>query len=295
MEILRELDPQGVADRSKKRLRRRSYIVPGPDFIWHLDGYDKLKPYGFSIHGCIDGFSRRLIWLEVGSTNKKPEVIAKYFITAAKQLNRVPMRIRSDDGTENSVIEAMQIALRTAQSDEFAGENSFIIGTSTANQKIECFWSQLTKDRPMWWRQFFKEMADLGYIDNGNVLIQQCLRYSFLKLIRSELEELFIRWNQHMLAKSKGSFLPHGRPDSIYFIPELYDSISYKQEVSITELDMFDDPSLSVTTGDTIKEFDEFADLVLQLKGKTSLNPPSNAQDALQLYFILIEAVEEFI
>ena len=23
--------------------------------MWHIDGYDKLKPYGFPIHGCIDG------------------------------------------------------------------------------------------------------------------------------------------------------------------------------------------------------------------------------------------------
>jgi hypothetical protein len=38
-------------------------INPGPNFAWHADGYDKLKPYGFPIHGCIDGFSRRLIWL----------------------------------------------------------------------------------------------------------------------------------------------------------------------------------------------------------------------------------------
>ena len=30
-------------------------IVQGPDFCWHIDGYDKLKPYGFAIHGCIDG------------------------------------------------------------------------------------------------------------------------------------------------------------------------------------------------------------------------------------------------
>ena len=27
----------------------------GPNFIWHMDGYDKLKPYGITIHGCIDG------------------------------------------------------------------------------------------------------------------------------------------------------------------------------------------------------------------------------------------------
>ena len=26
-----------------------------PNFIWHCDGYDKLKPFGIAIHGCIDG------------------------------------------------------------------------------------------------------------------------------------------------------------------------------------------------------------------------------------------------
>lgn len=30
--------------------------MQGPNYVWHLDGYDKLKPYGFAIHACIDGF-----------------------------------------------------------------------------------------------------------------------------------------------------------------------------------------------------------------------------------------------
>ena len=30
-------------------------IWQGPNFLWHCDGYDKLKPYGLCIHGCIDG------------------------------------------------------------------------------------------------------------------------------------------------------------------------------------------------------------------------------------------------
>ena len=28
----------------------------GPNYIWHADGYDKLKPFGITIHGCIDGW-----------------------------------------------------------------------------------------------------------------------------------------------------------------------------------------------------------------------------------------------
>ena len=40
-----------------KRLKRRRFVSPGPNYSWHVDGYDKLKPYGFPIHGAIDGWS----------------------------------------------------------------------------------------------------------------------------------------------------------------------------------------------------------------------------------------------
>jgi len=75
MQALRVIDPEGVQLRKKHRLKRRKYVNPGPNFLWHIDGWDKLKPFGFSIHGCIDGFSRRLLWLEVSSTNKDPKVV----------------------------------------------------------------------------------------------------------------------------------------------------------------------------------------------------------------------------
>ena len=108
---LKKLDPQGVDSRTKRRLRRRAYSSCGPNHVWHIDGHDKLKPFGFNIHGCIDGFSRRLIWLEVGPTNKNPEIIAKYYLDAVLQVGGVPQKMRSDDGTENSSVEALQIFL----------------------------------------------------------------------------------------------------------------------------------------------------------------------------------------
>ena len=84
-------------------------VVKEPDFLWHIDGYDKLKPYGFSIHGCIDRFSRRIIWLQVAPSNKHPSAIASYYYSAVREMQGVPTRIRSDDGTENSIIEPIQI------------------------------------------------------------------------------------------------------------------------------------------------------------------------------------------
>ena len=29
--------------------------------MWHIDGYDKLKPFDFAIHGAIDGYSRKIL------------------------------------------------------------------------------------------------------------------------------------------------------------------------------------------------------------------------------------------
>ena len=103
--------------------------------------HDKLKPFGFSVHGCIDRFSRRLLWLEVGPTNKNPEVIAKCYLDAVKQLGGVPRNIRSDDETENSTIGALHIFLRSSHNDENAGPGCFTIGRFTANQRIESYWS----------------------------------------------------------------------------------------------------------------------------------------------------------
>ena len=49
--ILRELDPAGTEARKSRKLRRRQFFSAGPNSSWHADGYDKLKPYGFPIHG----------------------------------------------------------------------------------------------------------------------------------------------------------------------------------------------------------------------------------------------------
>ena len=65
LDIMRIIDPDGIERRKRRRLIRRKYNAPCPNFIWYVDGYDKLKPFGFAIHGAIDGYSRRVLWIEV--------------------------------------------------------------------------------------------------------------------------------------------------------------------------------------------------------------------------------------
>ena len=108
MQCLRVIDPEGVERHKRRRLKRRRYVTPGPNFLWHVDGWDKLAPFGIFIHGAIDGFSRRILWLEVNATNKNPRVIAAHYLGAVQQLEGVPRRMRCDRGTENSIIGTLQ-------------------------------------------------------------------------------------------------------------------------------------------------------------------------------------------
>ena len=59
MSLLRELEPQGISIRRRKKLKRRCYRSLGPNDCWHIDGYDKIRSFSFPIIGCIDDFSRK--------------------------------------------------------------------------------------------------------------------------------------------------------------------------------------------------------------------------------------------
>ncbi|XP_066288570.1 uncharacterized protein [Branchiostoma lanceolatum] len=89
----------------KAQLRDDNDVLFGvTTLVWN----DKLKPYGFCLHGCINGYSRRCMWLHVGTTNKDAAVVATLYLNTVNQLEGCPQLVRSDPGTENVVVAAMQ-------------------------------------------------------------------------------------------------------------------------------------------------------------------------------------------
>jgi len=123
--LLAVLDHTGVSKRSARKLRRRQYYAKGPNSLWHMDGHNKLKPYGLCISGAIDGFSKNMMWLSVFCYFW---IIAGYYLEAVKNVGGAPAVVRADMGTENGLVEVMQNAL--------VGPNSFLYGLSTTNQRI---------------------------------------------------------------------------------------------------------------------------------------------------------------
>ena len=177
------LGPEGVAARRRHRLRRRIYVSVGPNQTWHMDGYDKLKPFGIAISGCIDGYSRQLIWLEAYITNNDPRVILGYFLEAVSSRHGGLRRVRADMGTENGHVEQEQTFLRRNHDDCMAGPKSVLYGKSTTNQKMEVWWSFLRKHSAQYWMDILHTLKEDGLF-SGDVLDKSLVQLCFLKLVQ---------------------------------------------------------------------------------------------------------------
>ena len=69
-----------------------------------MNGNDKLRPFACYVHGCIDGFSRKIIWLHIANTNKDRAVIAYYFLKDVEVISGTATKIRADFLSENSYV-----------------------------------------------------------------------------------------------------------------------------------------------------------------------------------------------
>lgn len=191
--LLKILDPCGVQLRHRNRLRRRMYQNPGPNFFWHVDSYDKLKPYGICINGAIDGFSRMVIWLHAYSTNSDPKVIAGYFTDEVLSKNGTATRIRSDLGTENCYVEQMQKFMRHDHLDEFS-KRCYLYGSSNHNQRIENWWGFLRKQHAQFWMNTFQDLKDSDYF-SGDFLDKNLIQFTCLEMIEVRKKCVFIMCN----------------------------------------------------------------------------------------------------
>ena len=94
--FLWKIDAEGMLRRSLHLniIQRRKYSVPGPLALWHIDGYHKLIRWGFVVHGGIDGFSRRIMYLQC-CTNNRATTVHHLFAEAVENYG-LPSRVRAD-------------------------------------------------------------------------------------------------------------------------------------------------------------------------------------------------------
>ena len=293
--LLGILDPEGVDLRTRGRLHRRQYICRGPNQVWHIDGMDKLKQFGFAVHACIDGFSRKILWLKVGRSNNNPAIIAGFYIATVKRVSCLPCLMRCDRGTENSLVRSLHIALRMDHDDSLSGYRSFRYGRSTANQRVECFWSQLRRMVTHFWITYFKDMRDSGVFDTSNPVHVECIRFCFTQLLQADMDRAAQMWNNHTIRRQNNAKCPSGKPNMMYHLPGCFGTTDQSKSI------LFGDDEIDEVAAQYCESYpqygcsDTFTDIVRIIIADEIENfqLPTSADQASSLYTNLIDLLDD--
>lgn len=195
------LDPGNAALRWGAVVTRRTYLVPWPNSLWHLDGHHSLIHWGLVVHGCIDGFSRRIMFLHC-SPNNLSETVLSLFLDAVEKDGLWPSRIRVDRGVENVLVCDAIVDARGA------GRGSFIAGPSTHNQRIERLWRDVFRCVMHYFYYLFYALEDSGNLNIEDPMNMFALHFVFLPRINKALHEYQETFNHHGI-RTANSWSPY--------------------------------------------------------------------------------------
>ena len=198
-ESLTRVAPELTHFRRSNSISRRVYSVPSPNYMWHIDGLHCLIRWRIVIHGAIDGYSRRILYLHA-SDNNRAKTIVSLFLEAVKECGW-PSRVRSDKGGENiDVARAMLIVRGTSR-------KSHITGSSVHNQRIERLWRDTFRCVGHLYYSLFFDMEDCDLLDANSDHDLFSLHYTYLPRINNQLKEFASAWNSHPL-RTEGGLSP---------------------------------------------------------------------------------------
>ena len=183
------VDPLRKELRWHQTISRRSYSVPGPNSLWHIDGHHSLIRWRFVVHGCTDGYSRYLVYLDA-ATNNRADTVFGLFRTATFVCG-IPSRVRTDKGGENSMVCYFMIATQGT------GRGSHIAGSSCHNQRIERTWRDVYRCVCSTYHSVFYTLEAEGVLDPDNDIDLFVLHSVYLPRLRHSLKEFAAAWNMH--------------------------------------------------------------------------------------------------
>ena len=147
------------------------------------------------VHGCIDGYSRRIIYLNA-SDNNRAETVFQLFINSVTKYG-LPSRVRGDRGGENLGVAEFMIQERGSR------RGSFIWGKSVHNQRIERLWRDVFHGCLVIYYNLFYQMEEQRLLNIEDDIHMFSLHYVFLKRINHALSQFFEAWNNHPLSSCR--------------------------------------------------------------------------------------------
>ena len=111
-----------------------------------------------------------------------------------------------------------------------------------------------------------------------------------MHLIQDELKHVAEEWNLPRIRPCRNSDPPAGRPDVLYFLPELEEAENYSTPVPSDEIDLAKEVCCDQLNEQPAPR--EFVELVHLIMDEEDLRMPDDAEEALRLYIDLVYHIE---
>ncbi|KAJ8289518.1 hypothetical protein GJAV_G00002240 [Gymnothorax javanicus] len=198
-ESMHRVDSCGVLERmaSLGFVVRKTYSVPAPLSLLHVNTNHKLVRYGMVMFGGIDRFSRKILYLKAANNNKASTALG-FFLEAAEK-HGFPSRVCGDLEVENVDIAQRMFEVRGC------GRGSFTSGKDVMNQWIERLWRDVWNAVSSVYYDVLSSLEEDRLLDPANGTALYCAQYVFLPRIQTDLDTFAEGWNNRSLRKRRES------------------------------------------------------------------------------------------
>ena len=152
-----------------------------------MDQHDKWRRFGLFLHGCVDGFTRKILWLVIWWNNSNPRFVCAQYLKTVRHIGGMfqmflsfimdllnmllgaPCVTQSDRGTENYNIAYAHTHIRHALDPTLSGSIQHQWKHGHSNVKPEQMWWRLRRTWAPGYEKLLEEGARQQWFDCVNV------------------------------------------------------------------------------------------------------------------------------